>query len=186
MKPNGNRIFAARKAAGYSQEEVGERLHVSRKTIGKWESGKTSPGTYDLERLCEMFNCDFGYLVGEYDEKTRQITDIEAETGLSAEAIEVLQALKYNGLSDVLDLISDAIIYSIQNPLYSESDTLLFQALSNTIHLYKLGVLGEMEEKGYLWLLQDMFMEFIKHRLMENKNAPALIAPRQKEKEMGV
>ena len=35
-----DRIAQARKAAGLSQEQLGEKLGVSRQAISKWESGE--------------------------------------------------------------------------------------------------------------------------------------------------
>ena len=39
----GNSLFHARKKCGLSQEDVAERLGVSRQTISKWETGETLP-----------------------------------------------------------------------------------------------------------------------------------------------
>ena len=39
----GNSLFHARKKCGLSQEDVAERLGVSRQTISKWEAGTTMP-----------------------------------------------------------------------------------------------------------------------------------------------
>lgn len=39
----GNSLFHARKSCGLSQEQVAEKLGVSRQTISKWESGETLP-----------------------------------------------------------------------------------------------------------------------------------------------
>lgn len=33
------KLISLRKSKGLSQEELGDRLHVSRQTISKWESG---------------------------------------------------------------------------------------------------------------------------------------------------
>lgn len=35
----GNNLFKARKRIGLSQEEVAEKLGVSRQTVSKWENG---------------------------------------------------------------------------------------------------------------------------------------------------
>ena len=35
----GNSLFKARKKRGFSQEDVAERLGVSRQTVSKWETG---------------------------------------------------------------------------------------------------------------------------------------------------
>ena len=39
----GNNLFNARKKSGLSQEEVAEKLGVSRQTISKWETDETLP-----------------------------------------------------------------------------------------------------------------------------------------------
>lgn len=39
----GNHLFQARKKAGLSQEEVAEKLGVSRQTVSKWETDETLP-----------------------------------------------------------------------------------------------------------------------------------------------
>ncbi len=44
-------LTALRRARGWSQEELGERLGVTRQTVSKWELGSTTP---ELEKLVEM------------------------------------------------------------------------------------------------------------------------------------
>ena len=39
----GNNLFHARKRCGLSQEDVAEKLGVSRQTISKWETDETVP-----------------------------------------------------------------------------------------------------------------------------------------------
>ena len=39
----GNSLYKARKRTGLSQEEVAEKLGVSRQTISKWETNETLP-----------------------------------------------------------------------------------------------------------------------------------------------
>lgn len=39
----GNSLFQARKKSGFSQEDVAEKLGVSRQTISKWELDETLP-----------------------------------------------------------------------------------------------------------------------------------------------
>lgn len=42
----GNSLFQARKKRGLSQEDVAEKLGVSRQTISKWETDETVPDIY--------------------------------------------------------------------------------------------------------------------------------------------
>ena len=39
----GNSLFHARKRCGFSQEDVAEKLGVSRQTVSKWETDETLP-----------------------------------------------------------------------------------------------------------------------------------------------
>lgn len=102
FKEIGLRIRAERKAAGFkSQDDLIDCLRnkygysISRNTLSAIEKGKTNH--YDVELLadlCELFNCEMGYLLCEYECKTGRNTDISAATGLSEEAIEKLSAYK--------------------------------------------------------------------------------------------
>ena len=41
-----------RKAKGMSQEELAEKLDVSRQAVSKWETGETSPETETIIMIC--------------------------------------------------------------------------------------------------------------------------------------
>lgn len=45
------KIIMLRKKYGWSQEELAERLDISRQSVSKWESGASIP---DLERIVGM------------------------------------------------------------------------------------------------------------------------------------
>ena len=47
----GSNLYHARKKSGLSQEEVAEKLGVSRQTISKWETGETLPDIRQAKRL---------------------------------------------------------------------------------------------------------------------------------------
>ena len=61
----GTNLSNARRAKGMSQEELAERLNVSRQTIYKWETGATYP---DIDKLGDIARClgvSAAYLLGE-------------------------------------------------------------------------------------------------------------------------
>ena len=61
----GTNLSNARRAKGMSQEELAERLDVSRQTIYKWETGATYP---DIDKLGDIARCldvSAAYLLGE-------------------------------------------------------------------------------------------------------------------------
>lgn len=56
------RLIAARKAKGLSQEALAERLGVSRQAVSKWETGECKPDTDKLMLLCEQLEVGMEYL----------------------------------------------------------------------------------------------------------------------------
>lgn len=49
-------LESARKNAKMTQKEVAKKLHVSNKTIGHWENGKTKPSFSTLRVLADLYN----------------------------------------------------------------------------------------------------------------------------------
>lgn len=70
-------------------EDSEKEVHPN--TISSWENGKTLPELKYLLRMCDLFDCELGYLLCEFDTKTRAATDIQKETGLSEKAITILK-----------------------------------------------------------------------------------------------
>ena len=60
----GEQIQAQRKAAGLSQEELGEKLGVARQSVSKWESGATVPELDKLIAMSKLFGVSVGSLLG--------------------------------------------------------------------------------------------------------------------------
>ena len=57
-------VMALRRKQGWSQEELGSRLGVSRQTVSKWESGQTTPELEKLVAMAELFQISIDRLVG--------------------------------------------------------------------------------------------------------------------------
>ena len=48
-------LRALRKQKGYSQEQLAERLNVSRQAVSKWENGVSDPSTSNLLALAKLY-----------------------------------------------------------------------------------------------------------------------------------
>jgi len=55
----------ARKAAGLTQQQLADRLHVTRQSVSSWELGRTEPDLQTLTELAEVFGTGAGALLGE-------------------------------------------------------------------------------------------------------------------------
>ncbi len=64
----GQRIAQKRKELGLSQENLGDRLGVSRQAIYKWESDQTLPEIDKLVNLSKLFSVPVGWLLGVEEE----------------------------------------------------------------------------------------------------------------------
>lgn len=64
IKTLGGRIQAFRKAAGLSQEALGEQLGVSRQAVSRWESDAAVPELEKLIAMSRLFGVTVGVLLG--------------------------------------------------------------------------------------------------------------------------
>ena len=62
----GSSLYYARKKSGLSQENVAEKLGVSRQTISKWETGETLPDVRQAKGLAMLYHITLDELI-EYD-----------------------------------------------------------------------------------------------------------------------
>lgn len=65
----GKRLYEARKNAGLSQEEVAEKLNVTRQTISKWELDETIPDLKQGEALSKIYGKEPSELINEDEYK---------------------------------------------------------------------------------------------------------------------
>ena len=76
----GEKLFERRKAAGLSQEELAEKIGVSRQAVSKWERGESSPDTENLIALAKLYNISLDELVfGESGETKNTNVHIDKE-----------------------------------------------------------------------------------------------------------
>ena len=59
-----NIIFELRTNNGLSQDELAEKLYVTRQAVSRWENGETVPGTETLKLLSKLFDVSINTLLG--------------------------------------------------------------------------------------------------------------------------
>lgn len=75
----GNNLFQARKKKGMSQEEVAEKLGVSRQTISKWETDETLPDIRQSKKLSVLYGLSLDELI-EFDIDVKEIQEMIDKT----------------------------------------------------------------------------------------------------------
>ena len=57
------KLLSLRRKAGLSQEELAEKLDVSRQAVSRWEMGETMPDAQNLLLLSDIFGVTVDYLL---------------------------------------------------------------------------------------------------------------------------
>ena len=80
----GNSLFQARKKNGLSQEEVAEKLGVSRQTISNWETDETLPDICQSKKLALLYHLSLDELI-EFDIDLKEIEQVIEHTSEETE-----------------------------------------------------------------------------------------------------
>ena len=57
-------ILELRNKAGLSQDELAEKVFVTRQAVSRWENGETTPGTETLKLLSKLFDVSINTILG--------------------------------------------------------------------------------------------------------------------------
>ena len=57
-------LLKLRTQAGLSQEELSQKLFVTRQAVSRWETGETIPNTDTLKQLSKLYNVSINTLLG--------------------------------------------------------------------------------------------------------------------------
>lgn len=80
-----NKLYNLRKQKGLSQEELANRLNVSRQTVSKWEVGDSTPDMEKLIAISDLFEISLDELVMD------KVSDQMGETLSKSETVSQLK-----------------------------------------------------------------------------------------------
>lgn len=70
----GEKILNMRKARSWSQEELAERVGVTRQAVSRWESGSAKPDADKIIAICDLFGVSADYLLRDIVSQSEQDT----------------------------------------------------------------------------------------------------------------
>ncbi len=68
-----DKILMLRKSRGMSQEELAEKLNVSRQAISRWEMGTAQPDVQNVLQISKLFGVTADYLINDEYESDEEI-----------------------------------------------------------------------------------------------------------------
>ena len=89
-----DKLIALRKKAGWSQEELAERLNVSRQSVSKWESAQSMPDIDKILQLSSLFSVTTDCLLKDTQDDTQPAA---AQTPSHLPRVTLAQAEDYAG-----------------------------------------------------------------------------------------
>ena len=92
----GDKLYELRKKNGYSQEELAEKLGVSRQSVSKWESNTTYPETDKIIQIANLFDCSMDDLIND------KVDDVESTLRKNKNNVQ-------NIWNSLLDFITDTV-----------------------------------------------------------------------------
>ena len=87
----GKQIYELRKKANLSQEQLAEKVGVSRQTISKWELGETAPDIKQAQVLSQVFGVSLDELTGNDTKEViyKKVSNTEKLAGLIIKIIKI-------------------------------------------------------------------------------------------------
>jgi len=176
----GENLYNLRKAAKMSQEKLAEKMEVTRQSVSKWENGESYPEMEKIMKLCDVFHCELGYLLGEpdYSEGTKIETAITQTTGLNIDALNNIKKITGTEKSCLSFGYESESYRSILNSLFSSFEFISFvECLHDldTAVTYSKNILNEVEKKIGKERLNEAFELYNSSTYYEHDpNAPEL------------
>lgn len=79
-----NVLKMLRISKGYTQQGLADKLHISRSSVGMYESGEREPDFETLELIADFFNVSIDYLMGK---ESRSIYYLDPEAAEMAQEL---------------------------------------------------------------------------------------------------
>ena len=146
----GNQIKKYRQSIKLTQEELAEKIYVTRQTVSNWERGKNYPDLNSLIMLCDLFNISLDILVkGDVIEMKKQVVQDVRKFKRDTVIFTVLMIVTFLSAIPLflyLELVGIALWVVIAGVMIFYSIRLNKQKRNNNIQTYR-EILAYMERK---------------------------------------
>ena len=99
----GENLKKLRKLKGLSQEELADKVNVSRQSVSKWETGEAYPEMNNILQLCKIFSCEINSLV---NDNMVDLDSLDEEIKMSVVKFKEDKQKKVKKLSKAVSIIA--------------------------------------------------------------------------------
>ena len=123
-----DKIIDLRKKNGWSQEELAEKLNVSRQSVSKWESGMSVPDLNKIIAMSELFGVSTDYLVKDTLEEPTPSETSERDDNSGTRLVSAEEANRYMSM---VEKISKRIAFGVALCILSPITLILLGGFSD-------------------------------------------------------
>ena len=111
----GENLRQIRKSKKMSQEQLAEKVNVTRQSVSKWENGESYPEMNNILELCKIFNCKLNDLV---HTDMADISSLDEEIVMNVVKFNEKKQKEVRTLSNAISLIGKigAIVLKVAIP----------------------------------------------------------------------
>lgn len=126
----GDNLRKIRKSKKMSQEQLAEKVNVTRQSVSKWENGESYPEMNNILELCKIFNCKLNDLV---HTDMADISSLDEEIVMNVVKFNEKKQKEVRTLSNVISLIGKigAIVLKVAIPFMILAMVLVPYVISN-------------------------------------------------------
>ena len=99
----GEKLYNLRRSAKMSQENLAEKVGVSRQSVSKWENGDAYPEMENILKICKIFHCKINDLI---HEDIQDIDSLDEEIKMKVVKLEKEKQKKLKVISKIIYIIS--------------------------------------------------------------------------------
>lgn len=102
------KLITLRKSRNLTQEQLAEKLNVSRQSVSKWESGQVIPDVEKIVEVSKIFDVTLDYLL-----KPSEIDELSLKTDLLARQQQQLLAREQKRAKVYRNILYSVVIYLV-------------------------------------------------------------------------
>jgi transcriptional regulator with XRE-family HTH domain len=110
----GDRIALLREKSGLTQEQLAQKLGISRAALAKYEKSRREPDYETLNKIANFFSVSVDYLLGRNQEQEKVVIDIkealESKTKIATWEGKELTKEQRQALKEIFTVIRDRLL----------------------------------------------------------------------------
>lgn len=147
-----DKILSLRKQNGLSQEELADRLNVSRQAVSRWEVGSAQPDASNVLHLSKLFNVTADYLLNDDYDSDKDVPVVKNTEIKANEKIKKIVAFCISAFG----LIGNCVIYILSRFVEVMIPHIRYE---NGKKLYHWS--SELTGRSYKYFIQEYDLEFL-------------------------